>query len=163
MNRRRGKIITPSALGRIARRMERRGQRLVFANGCFDLLHSGHVRLLRRARRLGHALAVGINSDASVRRLKGPGRPVVPERDRMEVLAALEAVDYVVRFRESTPAVLIRKVRPHVLVKGGDWAGSRIVGRKTVEAGGGTVRVIPLRKGISTSRLIARIVSRFSS
>ena len=151
-----------TALERIARRMEGEGKRLVLSNGCFDLLHSGHVRLLTRARRLGDALAVAVNSDRSVRRLKGPGRPVVGQRERLEVLSALEAVHYLVLFGESTPEALIRKVRPHILVKGGDWRRLRIIGRETVEAGGGRVQVIPLRKGFSTSRLIRRILSRFS-
>ena len=155
------KTVSLSELVLISRRMAREGRRLVLTNGCFDLLHSGHVRLLQRARSLGDALAVAVNSDASVKKLKGPGRPVSGERDRMEVLSALEAVDYVVLFREETPDRLIRAVRPQVLVKGGDWRRSRIVGRETVEADGGKVRVIPVREGISTTRIIQRIVKRF--
>ncbi len=155
------KIVSRAALARISRRMAREGKRLVLTNGCFDLLHPGHVRLLQRARRLGDALAVAVNSDASVRKLKGPGRPVSGERERMEILSALEAVDYVVLFREETPDRLIRAVRPRVLVKGGDWGRSRIVGRETVEADGGEVRVVPLRRGASTTRIIQRIVQRF--
>jgi len=157
----RGKIVGRAALARIARRMERRGERLVFTNGCFDILHAGHVRLLQRARRMGDALAVAVNSDGSVRRLKGRGRPVTPQRERLEILAALEPVDYVVVFAEPTPGDLIRAVRPHVLVKGGDWRRSRIVGREAVEAAGGRVRVIPLEKRVSTTRIIRRIVARF--
>jgi len=141
--------------------MERRGKQLVFTNGCFDLLHAGHVHLLKRARSLGDALVVAVNSDQSLRRLKGQGRPLVKENERIEVLSALEMVDYVVIFSGSTPETLIRAVRPHVLVKGGDWKKSQIVGRETVEANGGVVRVIPLRKGLSSSGLIQRIVSRF--
>ncbi|HMC82151.1 MAG TPA: D-glycero-beta-D-manno-heptose 1-phosphate adenylyltransferase [Candidatus Polarisedimenticolia bacterium] len=155
------KIVGRAALARIARRMEDRGKRLVFTNGCFDLLHAGHVRLLKRARRLGDALAVAVNSDASVRRLKGRGRPVTPQRERLEILASLESVDYVVVFTDPTPGALIRAVRPHVLVKGGDWRRSRIVGRGTVEAAGGRVRVIPLEKSVSTTRIIRRILARF--
>lgn len=155
------KRISQAELARVARRMERRGRRLVFTNGCFDLLHAGHVHLLKRARRLGDALVVAVNSDRSLRRLKGKGRPLVKETERIEVLAALEMVDYVVVFSGATPAALIRGVRPHVLVKGGDWKKSQIVGRETVEANGGVVRVIPLRKGLSSSGLIQRIVSRF--
>ena len=158
--RKKAKIVSRAALARISRRMARDGKRLVLTNGCFDLLHSGHVRLLARARRLGDALAVAVNSDSSVRKIKGPGRPIVGEKERAEILAALEAVDYVVLFREETPERLIRAVRPRVLVKGGDWGRSRIVGRRTVEADGGEVRVLPLRKGISTTRIIRRILVR---
>jgi D-beta-D-heptose 7-phosphate kinase/D-beta-D-heptose 1-phosphate adenosyltransferase len=141
--------------------MGRNGERLVLTNGCFDLLHAGHVRLLRESRRLGEALAVAVNSDASVRKLKGHGRPVIGERERLEILAALEAVDYVLLFNEETPERLIRAVRPAVLVKGGDWGRARVVGRKTVEEDGGKVRILPLRKGVSTTRIIRRIVERF--
>ena len=158
--RKNAKIVTRAALARISRRMARDGKRLVLTNGCFDLLHSGHVRLLAKARRLGDALAVAVNSDSSVRKLKGRGRPVVGERERAEILAALEAVDFVVLFREETPERLIRAVRPRVLVKGGDWGRSRIVGRSAVEADGGEVRVLPLRKGVSTTRIIRRIQER---
>jgi rfaE bifunctional protein nucleotidyltransferase chain/domain len=153
------KIVTREELARISRRMARRGERLVLTNGCFDLLHAGHVRLLGRARSLGDALAVAVNGDASVRALKGRGRPIVGEKERMEILAALESVDYVVVFRERTPDLLIRKVRPRVLVKGSDWGPARIVGRETVEAEGGEVRVVPLRKGISTTEIVRRILN----
>jgi len=155
------KIVSRSALSRISRRMGRNGERLVLTNGCFDLLHSGHVRLLQQSRRLGDALAVAVNSDASVRKLKGHGRPVIGEKERLEILAALEAVDYVLLFQEETPERLIRAVRPAVLVKGGDWGPDRVVGRKTVEEDGGEVRILPLRKGVSTTRIIRRIVERF--
>ena len=154
------KIVTRAALAAASRRMARQGKRLVFTNGCFDLMHPGHVRLLNRARRLGDALAVALNSDASVRRLKGPGRPILNQKERAEILAALECVDFVAVFSEPTPQQIIRAVRPKVLVKGGDWSPSRIVGRDTVEADGGEVRVIPLRKGFSTTAILRRIVSR---
>jgi D-beta-D-heptose 7-phosphate kinase/D-beta-D-heptose 1-phosphate adenosyltransferase len=160
--RRSSKILSRAALARVSRRMARQGRCLVLTNGCFDLLHAGHVRLLERARGLGDALAVAVNADASVRRLKGKGRPIVEERERMEILAALESVDYVVLFREETPDRLIRTVRPRMLVKGGDWGRARIVGRETVEAGGGRVRVLPLRKGVSTTRIVRRILKRFA-
>jgi D-beta-D-heptose 7-phosphate kinase/D-beta-D-heptose 1-phosphate adenosyltransferase len=155
------RIVSQAELAGVARRMGGRGRKLVLTNGCFDILHAGHVRLLRGARRLGDALAVAVNSDASVRRLKGRGRPLVPLRERMEVLAALEMVDYVVPFGGDTPLALIRKVRPHVLVKGADWPKSRIVGRAVVEGSGGAVRTVPLRRGLSTSRILRRIVARF--
>ena len=154
------KIVTRAALAAVSRRMAREGERLVFTNGCFDLMHLGHVRLLSRARRLGDALAVGLNSDTSVRKLKGPGRPILKQKERAEILAALECVDFVVVFPEPTPQQIIRAVRPKVLVKGGDWSPSRIVGRATVEADGGEVRVIPLQKGFSTTAILRRILSR---
>lgn len=129
----------------------------MFTNGCFDLIHPGHVRYLRAARRLGDALVVGVNSDASVRRLgKGSDRPLVPEDDRAEVMAALEMVDYVTIFDEDTPYELIRAVVPDVLVKGGDWTVDRIIGADLVCARGGAVKSIPLAPGYSTTGLLAR-------
>jgi D-beta-D-heptose 7-phosphate kinase/D-beta-D-heptose 1-phosphate adenosyltransferase len=135
------------------------GERIVFTNGVFDLLHRGHVEYLAEARALGDRLVVGLNSDASVRRLKGPRRPLVSEEDRAELLRALRCVDLVVVFGDNTPERLIREVRPHVLAKGGDWALDRIVGREFVEASGGRVERIRVREGLSTSRLIERILA----
>jgi D-beta-D-heptose 7-phosphate kinase/D-beta-D-heptose 1-phosphate adenosyltransferase len=154
------KIVSRAKLVAVSLRMERQGRRLVLTNGCFDLMHPGHVRLLTRARRLGDALAVALNSDASVRRLKGPGRPILRQGERMELLAALECVDYVVIFPETTPEKIISAVKPKVLVKGGDWSPSRILGSEVVKENGGEVRVIPLRRGFSTSAILARILSR---
>jgi len=122
-------------------------------------MHPGHVRLLSRARRLGDALAVALNSDKSVRRLKGPQRPILKQKERAEILAALECVDFVVIFPEPTPQQIIRAVKPKVLVKGGDWSPSSIVGRDTVEGYGGEVRVIPLQRGFSTTAILRRILS----
>ncbi|MFQ5724202.1 MAG: D-glycero-beta-D-manno-heptose 1-phosphate adenylyltransferase [Terriglobia bacterium] len=136
------------------------GRRVVFTNGCFDLLHPGHIRLLEQARALGDVLVVGLNSDRSVRELKGPGRPLVPERARAEVLAALEAVEAVVIFEEPTPRELLAALRPDVLVKGGDWEPEEIVGREEVEAAGGRVVLVPYIKGYSTSELIGRIAGK---
>jgi rfaE bifunctional protein nucleotidyltransferase chain/domain len=153
------KIVTRAALAAVSRRMARDGKRLVFTNGCFDLMHPGHVRLLSRARRLGDALAVALNSDKSVRRLKGPQRPILKQKERAEILAALECVDFVVIFPEPTPQQIIRAVKPKVLVKGGDWSPSSIVGRDTVEGYGGEVRVIPLQRGFSTTAILRRILS----
>lgn len=134
------------------------GFRLVFTNGCFDILHPGHVDLLRRARTLGDGLLLGLNSDDSVKSLgKGPGRPVNNEAERAYVLAGLESVDFVVSFPEETPYELIKAVRPHVLVKGGDWAKDRIVGRDIVEQGGGEVHSLELLPGFSTTSIIERI------
>lgn len=133
------------------------GARIVFTNGCFDLLHVGHIRYLQQARRMGDILVVGINSDASIRRLKGPSRPVQPAKDRAEILAALGCVDFVVVFEEDTPISVIEALEPDVLVKGADWPVDRIVGREVVEASGGRVATIPYVEGISTSGLIERI------
>ena len=151
----RSKRLARSAAVRAVHAARRRGLRVVFTNGCFDLLHVGHVRSLEAARRLGDRLIVGVNADAGVRRLKGPGRPIVPARQRAEILAALECVDWVVLFRETTPLGLIRALRPDVLAKGGDWSRDAIVGREEVEGWGG--RVVRLRQvpGVRTSRLIS--------
>ncbi|MBI3949239.1 MAG: D-glycero-beta-D-manno-heptose 1-phosphate adenylyltransferase [Acidobacteria bacterium] len=143
----------------IAERQRLRGQgnRIVFTNGCFDLIHPGHVRYLRQARSLGDALIVAINSDQSTRELKGPGRPIFNQEERCEVLAALEAVDYVTVFDEPTPRELITALLPDVLVKGGDWPLDQIVGREEVEAAGGQVYSLPYAEGYSTSSIINRI------
>jgi len=132
------------------------GQRVVFTNGCFDLLHAGHVRLLEGARRQGDLLVVGLNSDASVQRLKGPMRPVLPEAERAEALRALESVDRVVVYGEDTPLEIIQALVPDVLVKGADWAPGTIVGAGVVEAAGGSVVRVELLAGRSTTGLIER-------
>ncbi len=155
-----GKILTRAKARAAAARAHRRGQRVVFTNGVFDLIHAGHLGTLCRARALGDLLVVGINSDASVRRLKGPLRPFVPHRLRALMLAGLEAVDYVVIFTEDTPQRLIQALQPDVLVKGGDWKVTHIVGRDVVEARGGRVVRVPVTRGLSTTRLAATIVSR---
>ncbi len=136
---------------------KRNGERVVFTNGCFDLLHPGHIRGFEQARALGDVLVVAINSDSSVKFLKGDERPIIPEHERAELLAAFEAVDYVVVYDELTPREVIARVLPHVLVKGGDWGEHEIVGRKEVEAAGGRVVSIPLEPGYSTSAIIKRI------
>ena len=134
------------------------GKRLVFTNGCFDLIHPGHADLLAKARALGDILILGLNSDSSVKRQnKGPDRPVNPFAVRAFVLAHLASVDYVTEFDDDTPLELIRAIRPHVLVKGGDWTPDRIVGRDIVEADGGTVLSLPLIPGFSTTALIEKI------
>jgi D-beta-D-heptose 7-phosphate kinase/D-beta-D-heptose 1-phosphate adenosyltransferase len=138
----------------------RAGERVVFTNGVFDLLHPGHVRYLRAARRLGDVLVVGLNSDRSVRRLnKGPERPLVRERDRAEVLAALEMVDYVTIFGQDTPYELIRAIQPDVLVKGGDWTVDRIVGADLVLARGGRVKSLRFAPGYSTTEIVQKITT----
>ena len=135
------------------------GDSIVFTNGVFDLLHRGHVEYLEEARALGGRLVVGVNGDASVRRLKGPTRPIVPEAERVEVLEALESVDLAIVFDDDTPLRLIEAVAPDVLVKGGDWAIEAIVGREFVESHGGRVLNITVREGHSTSSLEARILA----
>ncbi len=135
------------------------GKTIVFTNGCFDLIHPGHVRYLRQARELGELLVLGLNTDMSVKRLKGPGRPILNLEERSEVLLAIRYVHAVVPFAEDTPLDLIRKVRPHVLVKGGDWAVEDIVGREVVEGSGGRVLSLPFHPGSSTSDIIDRIRS----
>jgi D-beta-D-heptose 7-phosphate kinase/D-beta-D-heptose 1-phosphate adenosyltransferase len=152
------KIKSTDELIEIAARLKRENKRIVFTNGCFDLLHVGHVRFLKQARSLGDVLMVGINSDASVHRIKGKTRPILGQEERSEVLAALEAVDYVTVFDESTPWALIKKIRPHVLVKGADWGMDEIVGRDIVEGDGGEVANLPLVDGISTSKIIEKII-----
>ena len=138
-------------------RAKRNGCRVVFTNGCFDLLHPGHVETLERARELGEALIVGVNSDRSVREMKGAGRPIMPEQERAEVLAALECVDGVVIFDQPTPREVVSALAPDVLVKGGDWASDRIIGREEVEAAGGRVVRAPVVAGYSTSAMVEKI------
>ena len=136
------------------------GRRIVFTNGCFDLLHVGHIRYLQAAHDMGDILIVGLNTDASVQTLnKGNGRPIMPQGQRAEVLAALACVDYVVLFDESDPEQLIADLKPDVLVKGGDWKPEQIVGRESVEARGGLVRTVPLVPDISTTTIINKIRS----
>ena len=142
---------------RLVTRMRASGKKIVFTNGVFDLLHPGHLRYLQQARGYGDALVVGLNSDASVRRNKGEGRPIVPGHERAEALAALACVDAVVQFDEDTPAEIVRAIQPDVLVKGADWPADQIVGRDTVEARGGSVVRVAVERGYSTTALIARI------
>jgi rfaE bifunctional protein nucleotidyltransferase chain/domain len=151
------KVRTLGALAKTVRSLQRAGKRIVFTNGCFDILHFGHVSYLQAARNKGDILVVGINSDRSVRRLKGAKRPVVSQKQRAAVVAALEAVDYVVVFPEDTPERAIRALKPDVLVKGGDWKIGTIVGGRFVTENGGTVFSIKFVKGFSTTSLIKKI------
>lgn len=139
------------------RRLRREGKTIAFTNGCFDLLHVGHLDYLEKIKRRADCLIVGINSDASVRRLKGPGRPVAPLAERARLLASLKPVDYVTVFSEPTPLKLIQTIRPDLLAKGGDWRKEKIVGRESVESSGGKVLVIPYLKNYSTTRLLQRM------
>jgi D-beta-D-heptose 7-phosphate kinase/D-beta-D-heptose 1-phosphate adenosyltransferase len=142
---------------RFARELRAGGRRLVFTNGVFDLLHPGHVRYLQAARTHGDALIVGVNSDRSVRANKGPARPILPEAERAEIVAALAVVDGVVIFDEDTPAEIIRRLEPDVLVKGADWPADQIVGRDTVEARGGRVVRVPIEQGWSSSAIVEKM------
>jgi len=155
------KIKERKELLRIVKNLKARGKRIVFTNGCFDLLHLGHVRYLEKAKSLGDVLVVGVNSDSSVRRLKGSKRPILPEKERTEILAGLGCVDYITIFNEADPLKLITSLRPNLLVKGGDWAKEQIVGREVVERSGGELVIIPLVKGASTSNVIDTILKRF--
>jgi len=138
--------------------LRRKGRKVVFTNGCFDIIHAGHVRYLTKARSLGDLLVVGLNSDASVREIKGPTRPIVPQAERAEVLGALRCVDYVVIFSGSTPLRLITALKPDILVKGSDWASNEIVGADAVKEAGGVVRRVRLLKGRSTTNIIKRVL-----
>jgi rfaE bifunctional protein nucleotidyltransferase chain/domain len=140
-------------------RWKHEGKTVVFTNGCYDLLHPGHIRLLEQARSLGDVLILALNSDAGTRRAKGPGRPLIPERERAQLALALEAVDAVVLFDEDTPRELIGFVLPDVLVKGADWS-HFVAGREEVEAAGGKVLTVALEPGYSTTNIVERILSR---
>ena len=142
--------------------LRRQEKKIVFTNGCFDLLHPGHVYTLTHAKALGEVLVVGINSDASVKRLKGEQRPILNELERATVLAALEAVDYVITFEEDTPLQLIRALQPDILVKGGDWSAETVVGKEDVEARGGQVVLIPYQTGASTTGIIERVLAAYA-
>lgn len=152
-----GKIVSIDELLRERARLREEGSRLVFTNGCFDILHVGHTRYLQKARELGDALLVAINSDRSVRELKGVGRPIMKEMERVEMLAALSAVDYVTVFDDTSPRSLIAEILPDILVKGGDYNLDEIHGREEVERAGGQVLSLPFVEGASTSSVIERI------
>ena len=152
------KILTLEQAYEVVADLKRRGKRVVFTNGCFDLLHPGHTRYLAEARKLGDALIVAVNSDRSVRALKGSERAIQPEAERAEILAALKAVDYVTVFDDLTPQAVIARMLPQVLVKGGDWSPDAIVGRTVVEEAGGQVVSIPVVEGYSTSAIIQAVL-----
>jgi D-beta-D-heptose 7-phosphate kinase/D-beta-D-heptose 1-phosphate adenosyltransferase len=157
----REKIKKRDDLRRIVQDLKAQGKRIIFTNGCFDLLHIGHIRYLEEAKSLGDILVVGVNSDASVRGLKGPNRPILPEEERAEILSGLGCVNYVTIFDEPTPFNLISLLLPHVLVKGGDWTKEETVGWETVERTGGEVVILSFVEGASTSQLIETILKRF--
>jgi rfaE bifunctional protein nucleotidyltransferase chain/domain len=156
------KIKTVSELLPAIARHKQEGKKIVFTNGCYDLLHVGHVRCFKEARSLGDVLVVGLNSDRSVRSLKGAPRPIVSEDERAEVLAALDCIDYVTIFDQDNPREIIAQVKPDILVKGGDWTVDTIVGRDIVESYGGTVLSLPLTAGVSTTAIVNSITSLLS-
>jgi D-beta-D-heptose 7-phosphate kinase/D-beta-D-heptose 1-phosphate adenosyltransferase len=153
-----GLVVDRDQLVQIRNDLKRQGKKVVFTNGCFDILHRGHVEYLQKAKQLGDVLIVGLNTDASVKRLKGAERPIVQQEDRAIVIAALAAVDYVCLFDEDTPYELIRAIVPDVLVKGADWSVENVVGRDVVEAAGGMVKTIEFVPDRSTTSIITRII-----
>ncbi len=155
------KIRARRNLLKIIKDLKAKGKRIVFTNGCFDLLHIGHVRYLEQAKALGDILVVGVNSDSSARKLKGPKRPILPEEQRAGILSGLGCVDYITIFSEIDPLKLITSLRPDVLVKGGDWTREQTVGKEVVERSGGKVVILPFVKGASTSTLINTILKRY--
>ncbi|MFZ5799848.1 MAG: D-glycero-beta-D-manno-heptose 1-phosphate adenylyltransferase [Candidatus Omnitrophota bacterium] len=151
------KIKHINELCRIVAALRRDKKDIVFTNGCFDILHAGHVNYLEKAKALADVLILGLNSDASVKRLKGKARPIFSQDDRARLLSSLDCVDYVIIFNEDTPLKLIRALRPDILVKGADWKGKGVVGTELVKSYGGKVKLIPLLKGRSTTRIIAKL------
>ncbi len=141
---------------------KKEGKKIVFTNGCYDLIHVGHIRCFQESKKLGDKLIVALNSDRSVRTLKGPNRPIIPEEERAEIVAAMESVDYVTIFDQDNPLEIIAAVKPDILVKGGDWSLDTIVGRDIVESYGGKVLPLPLVPGVSTTRIIESILSHAS-
>ena len=158
-----GKILSRDNLRAEIESLHRQGKKIVFTNGCFDILHVGHVRYLREAKKEGDVLVLALNSDSSVRSIKGPMRPIVPEAERAEVVAALDSVDYVTVFDELTPLELIEFLRPDVIVKGGDWAEKDIVGAETVRKWGGRVAIMPEIEGASTTNIIDKVLQVYRS
>jgi D-beta-D-heptose 7-phosphate kinase/D-beta-D-heptose 1-phosphate adenosyltransferase len=155
------KIKSLSALTKIISKLRNQGKKIVFTNGCFDLLHYGHVKYLQEAKKKGDILVVAVNSDNSVRKIKGNKRPIINEKDRLGLIAALESVDYVVLFKDVTPLEVIKKLKPEVIIKGADWSKFNIVGASLVLSYGGRVSTIKLVKGRSTTNLIKKIAKRF--
>lgn len=155
------KIKGREELHRIIKGLKAKGKKIVFTNGCFDLLHVGHIRYLEKARTLGDVLIVGLNTDRSVQTIKGPNRPILSEEERAEVLSGLWCVDYVTLFDEPTPLELITSLQPDVLVKGGDWAKETTVGREVMEESGGEVVILPFVEGSSSSNIIETILERY--
>lgn len=141
--------------------LKKQGKKVVFTNGCFDLLHSGHVHLFREARKLGDVLIVAVNDDSSVQKIKGPRRPIFSLKERLEILEAVQFIDYLIPFSQETPRKVISSLLPDILVKGGDWNMDEVVGREEVTTAGGKVVLIPPREGQSTSQILSRVIESF--
>jgi D-beta-D-heptose 7-phosphate kinase/D-beta-D-heptose 1-phosphate adenosyltransferase len=156
------KVQTLNNLKKIRARLRKEGQKVVFTNGCFDLIHGGHIHLFRFAKSCGDVLIVALNTDRSIRKIKGPSRPVFPLKERYEILSAIEHIDYLTSFSEETPQTIIAALLPDVLVKGGDWASDEIVGKKEVEEAGGKVVRAPYLIGRSSTDIIEKILKNFS-
>ncbi|MBN2514811.1 MAG: D-glycero-beta-D-manno-heptose 1-phosphate adenylyltransferase [Deltaproteobacteria bacterium] len=156
------KILSKDRLKKTIEEYKKEGKKIVFTNGCFDIIHAGHVRYLSDAKKLGDILVLALNSDSSVRSIKGKPRPFVPQAERAYVIASLESVDYVTIFDEDTPLLLIEDLKPHILVKGGDWTEETVVGRNSVTKWGGRVVIMPEVKGISTTNIIEKIKKAFA-
>ncbi len=151
------KLVSRKEIVKIVQKLKSEGKKIVFTNGCFDILHAGHVRYLNKARKLGNILIVGLNSDSSIKKIKGKNRPVNNQHDRVEVLSALESVDYIVIFNEETPENIIKLILPDILVKGSDWKGRDVAGADIVRKNGGRVSFVPVLPGRSTSGIIEKI------
>ncbi|MCD6154081.1 MAG: D-glycero-beta-D-manno-heptose 1-phosphate adenylyltransferase [Syntrophobacterales bacterium] len=156
------KILSKDRLKKAIEKQKKEGKRIVFTNGCFDILHAGHARYLNEAKKLGDILVLAINSDASVQSIKGKQRPLIPQNERAYVVASLEAVDYVTIFDDDTPLRLIECLKPHIIVKGGDWTEENVVGGKLVKEWGGSVVIMPHLKGISTTKIITKIITAYT-
>ena len=152
-----GKIKALNTLKKLVTKLKKQGRRIVFTNGCFDILHYGHAKYLQDAKNAGDILVVGVNSDASIRKIKGRSRPVVDEKNRLKLLAALESIDYLTLFKETTPFKVIKEIKPDILIKGADWNKDNIVGSDFVAGYGGKVQTVKLVKGLSTTNLIKKI------
>ncbi len=157
------KILTREVLQKKLEELRKQGKKIAFTNGCFDILHVGHVRYLREAKKTADILVLALNSDSSVRSIKGEKRPLVPEQERAEVLAALEFVDFITIFEELTPLELIKFLKPDVLIKGGDWPEEKVVGREEVKQWGGRVAIIPEVQGKSTTNIVEKIIQTYCS
>jgi D-beta-D-heptose 7-phosphate kinase/D-beta-D-heptose 1-phosphate adenosyltransferase len=157
------KVKSLDELTKLRARFRREGKTTVFTNGCFDVLHSGHIHLFRQAKDCGDILVVAVNDDLSVRNLKGPARPVFPLEERLEILEAVETIDYLTSFSELTPRELIQALLPDVLVKGGDWKPDEVVGREDVEGAGGRVIIIPYLPGRSSSEILKKVKNPLSA
>jgi D-beta-D-heptose 7-phosphate kinase/D-beta-D-heptose 1-phosphate adenosyltransferase len=157
------KFKKPADLVNIRGQLKQKGKKVVFTNGCFDLLHSGHIYLFREAKKKGDVFIVAVNDDSSIKKIKGKPRPIFPLKERIEILGAIEEIDYLTSFSEKTPQKIIAQLLPDVLVKGGDWKPEKVVGKKEVEEAGGEVVIIPYLEGSSSSEIIKRIVSSAKS